>query len=208
MEAVIWDFNGTILDDFSLCLSAINQMLSRRGLPVLSAADYLSVFDFPVQKYYEQVGFNFSVEPFPVLAREYMDIYQPASFTCQLRRGVKATLDFFASRGIRQILLSATKQDFLLEQLDHYKLIPYFRDIIGLDDILGRSKLEQARIWFSQHDLPACETILIGDTTHDHAVASALACQCILVCGGHNSRERLEKTGATVLAEISPASFL
>ena len=203
MKAVIWDFNGTILDDFALCLQVINQLLARRQLPLLTEDSYRSFFDFPVQDYYARIGFDFSAEPFSDLAHEYMALYQPASFDCQLRPGVLATLAALRDQGLRQILLSATKHDFLMEQIGHFGLASYFQEIFGLDDIYGRSKLEMARSWFSQNELLPSETVLIGDTTHDFAVASAIQCKCLLVGGGHNSVARLQQTGANVLREVS-----
>lgn len=201
MKAIIWDFNGTILDDFTLCLGAINLMLARRRLPVLTAAQYLDIFDFPVQDYYRQVGFDFDREPFPILATEYMAIYQPASMGCPLRRNIVATLADLRSQGIQQVLLSATKRDFLCRQTDHFGLTGFFDAIIGLDDILGRSKMDLARDWYGRQFFEPGETLLIGDTTHDFAVANALGCGCLLVSGGHNSLERLIGTGARVLDE-------
>jgi phosphoglycolate phosphatase len=202
-QILIWDFNGTILDDLKVCLKAINQMLAARSLPVLSPADYLEHFDFPVQDYYQKIGFNFEREPFAALAAEYMAMYQPASFQCRLRKGVKATLAAMQNRGVRQVLLSATRQDFLEEQLSHFRLCAYFSDILGLSDILGRSKLEMAVSWFSDQGIDLQAALIIGDTQHDFAVARALNCRCVLVAGGHNSHARLTETGAPILENLS-----
>lgn len=205
-KTVIWDFNGTILDDLVLCLNIINQMLARRQLPILSREAYLDGFDFPVADYYRKVGFNFAVEPFAELAEEYMAEYQPASFDCALRGRVTDVLAGFRGRGYRQVLLSATKRDFLLQQTGYFSLNGFFDQIIGLSDIFGRSKLEMAKNWFGSQSLDPDQTVLIGDTTHDFAVADTIGCRCLLLEGGHNSRRRLLETGAEVLA--GPADVL
>ncbi|HBP38179.1 MAG TPA: phosphoglycolate phosphatase [Clostridiales bacterium] len=203
---VIWDFNGTILDDFGLCLRSVNQMLERRGLAALSPEKYLEIFDFPVQDYYRRAGFDFTADPFTELADEYIALYQPASFACPLRRGIRDALAFFREQGIRQILLSASRRDLLQDQIRHFGLSGFFADLIGQDDILGRSKLALARDWFSGKPFQPARTVLIGDTTHDFAVASDLGCRCLLLSGGHNSRQRLLETGAGVLNE--PAELI
>lgn len=200
---VIWDFNGTILDDFGLCLRTINQMLARRGLKLLTASDYLDAFDFPVKEYYRHVGFNFKREPFADLAAEYMSLYQPASFLCPLRPGIPALLDSIRRQGRDQILLSATRQDFLIEQIRHFGLDGCFADILGLNDILGSSKLEMASQWFSAGGFTPAASVLIGDTTHDYEVARTLGCRCLLLDGGHNSRQRLAATGMPVLSDLA-----
>lgn len=201
-NTVIWDFNGTVLDDLVLCLNIIGQMLKKRGLPAVSRESYLAEFDFPVVDYYRKVGFDFAVEPYEMLAAEYMADYQPASFDCPLRRQVIEALTEVRQQGYRQVMLSATKRDFLLQQTDYFSLTGYFDQIIGLSNILGSSKLDTARSWFGSQGLQTCEAVLIGDTTHDFAVAEALGCRCILLSGGHNSRSRLEATGAEVLDDI------
>ena len=47
---VIWDWNGTLLDDAPVCVAAINDMLRERSLPQLSAERYQEIFCFPVSE--------------------------------------------------------------------------------------------------------------------------------------------------------------
>ena len=46
---IIWDWNGTLLDDVWLCLGIVNKMLSKRDLPTINSNEYRNIFDFPVQ---------------------------------------------------------------------------------------------------------------------------------------------------------------
>ena len=52
-KLLIWDFNGTILDDMELCLAIENEMLLERGMPTISKEWYLGHFSFPIRAYYE-----------------------------------------------------------------------------------------------------------------------------------------------------------
>ena len=70
---VIWDWNGTLLDDVWLCVDIINAMLGRRGVPALDRERYRRIFDFPVPIYYERAGFDFSRETFAAAADEFCD---------------------------------------------------------------------------------------------------------------------------------------
>jgi phosphoglycolate phosphatase len=178
-------------------------------LPCVTATSYRDNFDFPIRDYYRSLGFDFTREPYPDLAAEYMALYQPASFDCPLRSGALRTLQAFCDRGIPQVLLSATDQDFLGLQVRHFGLDKYFQTLLGLEDVLGHSKRERARRWFSSLGIQPQDVLLIGDTIHDAAVASDLACRCLLLDGGHNSRQRLEKTGWPVASGLVdwPALF-
>ena len=46
---VIWDWNGTLLDDAVLCVEVMNVVLARRKLPPLTAERYADRFRFPVR---------------------------------------------------------------------------------------------------------------------------------------------------------------
>ena len=64
---VIWDWNGTLLDDATACVAAINALLERRLLPQVTHQQYLDIFDFPVRNYYLQLGFDFSKDTTPFM---------------------------------------------------------------------------------------------------------------------------------------------
>lgn len=76
MKMVVWDWNGTLLDDVEVCIETVNAMLRRRHLPQLESVDqYQNVFTFPVINYYRQVGFDLERESFEALSTEYMRGY-------------------------------------------------------------------------------------------------------------------------------------
>ena len=60
---VFWDWNGTLLDDVDVCIEAMNRLLERRGMDLISIERYRDIFDFPVKNYYEKLGFDFDNEP-------------------------------------------------------------------------------------------------------------------------------------------------
>ena len=58
IEVVIWDFNGTILDDVDLVVRSVNGQLARRDLPSLTIERYRDIFGFPVADYYRRIGLD------------------------------------------------------------------------------------------------------------------------------------------------------
>lgn len=82
-DLVIWDFNGTIIDDVALGISSVNTMLAKRSLPVLESADeYRAKLRFPIIDYYRSLGFDFGAEPYDVLAREWVELYNAGEDKC------------------------------------------------------------------------------------------------------------------------------
>ncbi|MBQ6533170.1 MAG: HAD family hydrolase, partial [Solobacterium sp.] len=61
MKTVIWDYNGTILDDLDICLQIENEMLKERRMPAwpVDRETYLDHFGFPVIDYYYYIGYTF-----------------------------------------------------------------------------------------------------------------------------------------------------
>jgi len=77
-HTIIWDWNGTLLDDMDICISSMNRMLSKRELPELNIDKYRDVFTFPVIDYYKAIGFDFRKEPWDVAAHEFIWLYLEA----------------------------------------------------------------------------------------------------------------------------------
>ena len=93
---IIWDWNGTLLDDTRMAVRTMNQMLKQRGLPALTVDHYKSVFTFPVKDYYQKIGFDFQAEPFEVPALEFIDLYNSQLKDCSLHFDTLKVLNHFS----------------------------------------------------------------------------------------------------------------
>lgn len=201
-EIIIWDWNGTLLDDTDVCISCINTMLAERGKPGITHELYREIFNFPVRDYYARAGFDFSKEPFEVPAHQFIDLYREHVRMSPLQTGAKETLTAFRSMGYRQVILSAMEQGMLVETLGDKGITGYFELLQGIDNHLGGGKTEAAKELIGRLGMPSEKLCLIGDTIHDFEVARELDIACILVAHGHQSRTRLEKLGCQVVEDF------
>ena len=94
-RGIIWDWNGTLLNDTGLAVQTMNEMLEKRGLPTLSMEHYKSVFTFPVSNYYQKIGFDFQVEPFEIPANEFIVGYNDRLRSCSLHQDALLVLGHF-----------------------------------------------------------------------------------------------------------------
>lgn len=200
--AVIWDWNGTLLNDLELCVSSINVLLEKRNLAVLSARKYKEVFSFPVQDYYEAIGFDFGRENFEVPAMEFIDLYENGVENCTLQNGTLEVLNFLKENGIQQFVLSAMHQEMLEKTLKHNGIFHFFEGVAGLDDHFAVSKVERGRQLINRFKIDKEKAWIVGDTVHDYEVAQELGIRCILVADGHQSKERLKHTGTLVVNNL------
>ena len=200
-DLILWDWNGTLLDDAAWCVEVTNRMLARRGLPRMSLEKYRRVFSFPVEDYYRKIGFDLEAESFADLSVEFIGLYGGKERNYTLHRGVPAALDLMDAKGVLQAVLSASEQGNLEAQMAEFGLADRFAAVLGIGDIYARSKLERGRCFLAQLGRPRC--LLIGDTTHDREVAQALGADCLLLAHGHQCREVLAGAGAPVLENLA-----
>ena len=189
---VIWDWNGTLVDDAWLCVEIVNELLVRRGLAPTTLREYSEVFDFPLRAYYESLGFDLEREDFAALGDEFNILYSQRRRECRLREGACEVLAALGRNGIGQSLLSAYDQVSLEEMVAHYGLRSHFAAVAGVDNGLGEGKIERGHRHLADLNCPSGEVLLVGDTLHDIEVAAALGAHCVLLPSGHQSRRRLE----------------
>jgi phosphoglycolate phosphatase len=200
---IIWDWNGTLLDDAWLCRQIMNGMLGRRSLPLLSAERYAQIFDFPVRDYYRNAGWDFEREPFEKLNDEFIEEYERRKLECPLRERAVETLSAIAHQEISQSIISAAKQSSVEEMVERYAIESLFLAVNGLDNHLAFGKVDIGLKWVSELGLPPDRILMVGDTVHDHEVAVAMGVDCILIPSGHQDKGRLEATGAPVIASLA-----
>lgn len=192
-KTIIWDWNGTLLNDIHICIDAINILLRERGKPEIDTRIYQDIFTFPVRDYYVKAGFDFSEEDFETPALEFMDLYEEMIRDTALFDDVSETLESFKAKGYQQMILSAMHQDLLNELVSKRGIEHFFTKISGIDNHYAAGKIEYAKKLLEELDNTAGEIILIGDTLHDYEVAKELDVRVILVSRGHQSEARLQE---------------
>ncbi len=201
---VLWDWNGTLLDDLDFSIQCLNDLLAAHDYPqTYDKAQYQALFGFPIEDYYRRVGFDFDKHPFPELAERYINMYVPGSAACRTTTAARDALAAIHNAGIQQIILSASPTDLLTAQVAERDLAPYFDELVGLDDIYAKSKTTRGTAWMAQSGIDPATAVMIGDTDHDAQVAAAMGVRCILCTAGHQNRETLAATGATLIDSLA-----
>lgn len=203
IETILWDWNGTLLDDTKLCFNIINSLLHKRGLKKISLDRYKDIFSFPVKDYYEKAGFDFSKEAFKIPADEFINLYKLKVINANLHLQSQEILARLSQLQYQQIIVSAMEQNALIKSVKEKGIQHYFMEIAGINDHYASSKIENALTLISKLKLNPQTLCFIGDTVHDFEVAEQLQCKCILIANGHQSKQRLQKTGCIVLNELS-----
>jgi len=202
IRVVIWDWNGTLLNDVQYCLDILNNLLIDNQLKSLTLEQYRKVFTFPVKDYYEKAGFNFSKKSFEELGKIFIYNYEKNKHSLNLFDGVVNILEYFESIGVEQYLLSAYKQDNLEDFVEYFKIKKFFKKIKGLDNIYAGGKTELGIELRKQINYSKEQVVLIGDSLHDYEVAQTINVQAILISNGHQSAEKLRLNSNFVIDDI------
>ena len=190
-DHIIWDWNGTILDDIDLCIAVVSKLLAAQDLPPLTRERYRDIFGFPVRDYYVALGFDFDQTSFEVLADQYIADYDAQAHNAPLHKGAVRLLDAFSALGKEQSILSAAKESHVHEVTGGFGLHHYFDHMFGITDHHAASKRQRGLELIEETGIRPDRTLMIGDTDHDHEVGTAMGVDVLLVAHGHQSFERL-----------------
>ena len=199
---IIWDWNGTLLDDVDIVIDAMNNLLKRRKLPLLDIEKYKDIFTFPVKDYYTRLGFDFNEEPFEKLAIEYISEFNSSNYQFKLHKGVEEVLKRVRNMNISQSILSASQEQELNEIVQKLNINKFIVKAAGLNDHYAISKVERGKELLVDLDLEPIDALLIGDTIHDYEVSRELGCDCLLVCNGHQCYEKLKWCNVDIINDI------
>jgi phosphoglycolate phosphatase len=196
---IIWDWNGTLLDDTWLSAEACSAAIAPLGFEAVTVERYRRLFCFPIVKFYEALGLDLSRCSYPELANRFHDIYESRLQECRIFDDARDVLERVRARGMTQSLLSALPHRILEGCMAQWDLAPFFTSIRGLDHNLADSKVANGRAWMAAQSLGPDQMLLVGDTDHDLEAAEALGVKCVLIARGYQDRARLDGLGVPVL---------
>ena len=195
---IIWDFNGTIIDDVNASLGAVNDMLTKRSQPTIDLAKYRSAVDTPIWRFYETVFEDGTITPQEAVM-EFDSGYEKHLQKNPLMEGIVEVLEHFKMLGVRQIIVSASHVDKVKARLSNLDIIDYFDAVLGRSDYMAEGKTYLAQAYFAENNLSAEQTVVVGDCVNDYDVAVSLGCDCILNTKGHQSRLEFEGIDAQII---------
>ncbi|MDP6532264.1 MAG: HAD family hydrolase [Candidatus Marinimicrobia bacterium] len=200
---IIWDWNGTLLDDRWLTVESMNRLLQRRKMNLITEESYREVFRFPVKEYYIKLGFDFDKEPFSISGTEFIEEYNKRAREPRLHNGAEDVLSSLKELGMNHSILSASKQDILDRLMGEYGIADFLDHVVGQDNHYAHGKTEAGKQLIQQLEERSERILFVGDTIHDFEVAQSLKVDCALLTIGHTSKARLQKTGARCFADFS-----
>ena len=198
MKHIIWDFNGTLLADAQLGVDCDNYVFDTLGLPRITLDDYRAHMTMPVRDFYTSLGVDLNIYKYETISRLWLDRFNQHAVAVGLVPGAMQSIVRLHEKGFTQSILSASYEKSLEEQCAALGLVPYMKEISGLGDESAQKKTDIGRAQMARLGLRGEDCVLVGDMVADSELADHLGTHCVLVPWGHNSAERLQKTGRCV----------
>jgi phosphoglycolate phosphatase-like HAD superfamily hydrolase len=200
---LVWDWNGTLLDDLALVVAATNTSLALMGGPAITAEEHRRDFRRPISAYYASVlGRPVDEEQFAALDKAFHVAYKDGLPACALSAGA---LEALAGWTGTQSLLSMWFHDDLVPAVRRRGLAGYFARVDGLRARVGGGpKAPHLAAHLDRLGVAGRDCVLIGDSVDDADAATAVGARIVLYAGGFTDPDRLRGTGhlvATTLAE-------
>ncbi|KUP96063.1 HAD family hydrolase [Thermobifida cellulosilytica] len=204
---IVWDWNGTLLDDNHANLAAANHVCALFGRPPVELEEWRRIFRRPLVPFYEELlGRPLTPEEWARLNTAYDSHYRNLLPSCRLADGALETLHTWRGAGGSQSLLSMAAHDHLVPVITEHGLVPHFTRVDGRRyDTDADSKAEHLVDHLAAQDIDPATVVLIGDIDDDAHAARAAGARAILVSTGLMSRERLEETGHPVADSLGEA---
>jgi phosphoglycolate phosphatase len=206
LNLIVFDCDGTLVDSQHMIVAAMGEAYQAHGLAVPSRARVLSIVGLSLSEAFRVLGEG---EPdFPVTS--LIERYRDAFFAL---RAAEVHLEplFPGAREAVQMLGGATdtvlaiatgkSQRGVRAVLARHGLLDYFQVIKTADDCPSKPHPGMVVEAMREVGAAAGETVVIGDTTYDMAMAVAAGVNAIGVSWGYHPVERLRQAGASAVIE-------
>lgn len=206
MKHIIWDWNGTLLNDLPVVIEAVNHALGRVGLPQITLDDYRTHYTRPVKRFYDRIaGREIGHDDWVLIDRLFHEQYQARVAEAELAPGAGAALAKIDRGPHDQSLLSMAPEAELRAALGLFDVARYFRVAQGNSGPPGGFKTEHLADHLTLIDADLSTVTMIGDTVDDGHAAIDNGINGVLYDDGSHHRADLESVGLPIADSIAEA---
>ncbi|GAA4457261.1 HAD family hydrolase [Phytohabitans houttuyneae] len=201
---LVWDWNGTLLDDLPLVVSSTNAAFASVSAPELSADAHRAAFRRPVADFYAEVlGRALEEGEFGRLDKIFHDAYRLGLTSCGLAQDATTAMSSWTGT---QSLLSMWFHHELVPEVERRGLTALLARIDGLPGTLGGDlKAEHLARHLYALGVDGSSAVLIGDSVDDADAAASVGARCVLYTGGFTDPARLRAVGVPVADSLVEA---
>ncbi|KZK97500.1 Phosphoglycolate phosphatase [Pseudovibrio sp. Ad14] len=203
---IVWDWNGTLLDDFEITAQYGIDYFAKAGLSGVTFEDVRQHHTRPFADYIKSLMGRAATES--ELATFYSDfskVYEPAMYDLPLAPDAFHALETISGAGKSQSILSMAPHEELVSLVRHNGIYEHFTRVDGARDLKKHFKIDALKAHFDELGVEPASVCVIGDSIDDFDAANGLGASAVLVSTGMYSHDRLVTTGAPVATSLTGA---
>jgi phosphoglycolate phosphatase len=201
-RAVLFDWDGTLVDSFESIVAANNVVRAHFGAPPYRAEEIREIVEIGNAR-----EIFATLYPDPAQAQQALDVYY--TNIPRLRRenlgfipGARKLIEFLQSAGVPMGVVSNMAHGPLIEEIAHVGWADYFQTIVGAGEA-PRGKPAPDPVWLAIERLGlernvARDIWFVGDMAADQKAAKAAGCPFVFYTGGIASDEHKKDLAAAV----------
>lgn len=201
---LVWDWNGTLLNDLQLVVAATNAAFASVAGPAVTPDEHRRRFRRPISEYYAQVlDRAVDSDEFGVLDRVFHDAYRDGLTSVTLAADAAEAMREW---GPHQSLLSMWFHSELVPVVERYGLSSHFLRVDGLPhEVGGGLKSAYLVSHLDALGVDGADVVLIGDSLDDADAAHSVGGAAVLYTGGFTDPDRLRASGLPVADTLTDA---
>lgn len=186
IKTVIFDYNGTLVDDTGKMAILFSNTLEKTGLSAITLKEFKEKFALPIEKL--ATNFGIPEEKLEEAKNNFVDEWKNYEGGTPLFPDTKEVLEYLKSKKIKIVILTAYMQERLEKELQENKIMNFFSE-----KICDGQKVEAINKFIGESKLKPEEILYIGDTELDVEAGKQAGTKTAGFTGGVISRERLKK---------------
>ena len=203
---LVWDWNGTVLNDFEIILRSTNASFGDHGLPAITADQYRTQIKMPIRSFYAEIlGQEPTDEEWEAMDASFHRYYVAFEREARLSDGLPDLFREWAGRGRSQSLLSMYHDDKLVPAVRHHGIAHHFALVQGTRPPRPARKSTHLRDHLDRLGLDPARVVLIGDSPDDAHAAQSVGAHAILYSGGFAAVQSLRSAGAPIVDDLAAA---
>ena len=203
---IVWDWNGTLLDDLGVVIESLNRGIAQYGLDPIVEEQYRDHFTRPVRAFYDSLFARpVSDMEWEALNKTFHDEYFRRVPGANLTVDSLQAIDKVETMKWSQSVLSMSPHDELLEIVSSRGIESRFSSIAGLESATGGLKAADLDEHLSKSHLDPAHVVVIGDTPDDAVAARQVGSRVVLYDGGSHHLPTLEAMNAPVAHSLVEA---
>ena len=206
MKLVIFDCDGTLVDSQHMIVGAMTRAYAAHGIPLPGHDMLLSVVGLSLVEAFTKLGAGLDGFPAASLADHYRDAFHamraPGAPVEPLYPGAADAITELARRNDVVLGIATGKsQRGVRLVLGHHGLLDHFTTIKTADDAPSKPDPGMVLAAMREAGVEARDTIVVGDTVYDIAMARAAGAAGLGVTWGYQPGPALEDAGALAVVD-------